>query len=189
MSHPDDSHLTQLLDGFTGAELEFLAEESQVWVLPSFSAAALPLLGSSHGPVGPFAPPLPARVPLWLAISLRKQRKATLLLPDWMSLERLSSWADAERASDAFVRPPVECYIEVARLLLHYAREDLGSAMDTKAIEERLGDIQDIRQAKIKKGLNMIHDSTSFIKVGRFIRASSQLQRAAHSSHHLCSLA
>lgn len=171
----DESHLRSILNGFTGAEMEFLCEDEIVDVVPSFSQEAIPLLGTDNA-IGPFQAAVPVSVPLWMAIALKKQVRATIVPPAWMQLDSLTEWRDDEKRSDAFVRPPSHAYIEIARVLLHYARDDIekGTSVPSKDLEERLGDIQDIRQAKIKKGLDQINTHTPFILVRR-------TERTAHS--------
>ena len=165
----EESNLRSILNGFTGSEMEFMCEEEFVSVIPNFSQDPIPLLGASQ-PIGPFKPPVPIQIPLWMAITLKKQRKVQIELPPWMRLDALTEWREQEKNIEAFVRPPIHSYIEVAKVLMHYARDDMergtgGGGVSSKDIEERLGDIQDIRQAKIKKGLDLIGTDTPYITV------------------------
>jgi len=57
------------------AQIEFLAEEEPVYIVPNFREEVLNFIA---GDVGPFIPGAPIKVPLWLAISLRKQNRCRI---------------------------------------------------------------------------------------------------------------
>jgi len=155
---------------WSAAELEFLAEDEIVEVKPTFAQAdGVPLLG---GTIPPFQPPLPARVPLWMAIQMKKQRRCELVAPSWLSLASLDRWLEAESTEERFGNPPCQGFVEVARVLLTYARDDLGPQADL--IEVRLRDIKDRRDAKMQAGLKLMNDDIgSFIKVSKLASARS----------------
>lgn len=56
----------------TAAELEFIAEDELIEIVPKFKHGPLHLI---QGDFGPFVPQARAKVPLWLAISLKKRQK------------------------------------------------------------------------------------------------------------------
>lgn len=82
-------------------ELEFLAEEELVEILPrmridrlhfisvriSNAAGATPCthIPSTQGTFGPFAPGMPVKVPLWLALALKEATKCDIQCPEWMT--------------------------------------------------------------------------------------------------------
>ena len=164
MAHVDEHHLRTILNGFTGGELEFLCENEMVTIQANFNLN-MPLLYADE-PVE-FRSIGQREVPLWLAIALKKQKRATIVAPDWMKIEALTAWRDEEKRNDAFTCPPAYRYIEMQRVLLHYARDDIerGLQIPSKDLEERLADIIDLRQAKIKKGLEQINTGTPYIMV------------------------
>src|SRR5688500_2843569 len=128
MASFDEFTLSQNLSGWTGAELEFLAEESFVDIKPTFSSELIPLLGdNATHPVGPFRPPLPASVPLWMAVQIKKARTGEIVCPSWLTVSYLDDWLLREQNSDQFCVPPCDHFVEVARVLITYAREDLGA--------------------------------------------------------------
>lgn len=43
-------------------------------------------LATQQGTYGPFRPPLRVKVPLWLAITLKKKQKCSIQPPDWMDV-------------------------------------------------------------------------------------------------------
>jgi len=161
-SSSEEHHLLSHLSGWTAGELEFLAEDCEVEVIPLASEASIPLLRyqGSGQEIGPFRPPLPATVPLWMAIQMKKQRRASLRPPAWMSVPYLNSWLEEESLGERFKSPPIRAFAEVARLILCYAREDVD---DAEEVEEKLRSIQEIRQSKIEKGLKLINDRSSFV--------------------------
>ena len=75
--------MTAVEDTFTPNEVEFLAEDQLVTILPSFKADKVTLI---EGEFGPFRPATPVEVPLWMAIQLKKFHKCQIKAPDWMDL-------------------------------------------------------------------------------------------------------
>lgn len=63
-----------------------------------------------QGPVDPLMPPRRATLPLWLALLLKRQRRANILPPSWLHPEPLSLILDIETQHDdyqhAFSPPP-----------------------------------------------------------------------------------
>lgn len=67
-------------------EVEFLAEDGTLDVIPNFRQERLYLIS---GDVGPFRPALPVTVPVWLAVDLRMRSKCQIVPPDWMDVASL----------------------------------------------------------------------------------------------------
>ncbi|KAA8650617.1 hypothetical protein EYZ11_002752 [Aspergillus tanneri] len=93
--------------GITPPEISFLAEMELVTILPRQRLEGLDLLG---GPVDPLLPPRRASLPLWLALLLKRQRRANILPPPWLHPESLSLILDIETQHQdyqhAFSPPP-----------------------------------------------------------------------------------
>ncbi|KAB8227411.1 DNA replication protein PSF2 [Aspergillus alliaceus] len=93
--------------GITPPEISFLAEMEMVTILPRQRLEGLELLG---GPVEPLLPPRRASLPLWLALLLKRQRRANILPPPWLHPESLSLILDIETQNNeyqhAFSPPP-----------------------------------------------------------------------------------
>ncbi|CAG7921641.1 unnamed protein product [Penicillium olsonii] len=93
--------------GVTVSEIAFLAEMETVTVVPRQRLEGLELLG---GPVEPLAPPRRASLPLWLALLLKRQRRANIIPPAWLHPEPLSLILDVESQhqdyQNAFSPPP-----------------------------------------------------------------------------------
>lgn len=68
MNSTDAGGLSQL----SAAELEFIAEDQLIEIVPKFKHGPLHLI---QGDFGPFVPQTRAKVPLWLAITLKKRQK------------------------------------------------------------------------------------------------------------------
>ncbi|OJJ01116.1 hypothetical protein ASPVEDRAFT_27805 [Aspergillus versicolor CBS 583.65] len=79
--------------GITPPEISFLAEMEMVTIVPRQRLEGLKLLG---GPVEPLIPPRRTTVPLWLALLLKRQRRANILPPHWLLPESLSLILDIE---------------------------------------------------------------------------------------------
>ena len=103
------------------AECEFFAEEEIIRIMSGVNFAKLKFISGTFGPIGAGEP---AEVPLWFAIELRRKGKCTIVIPDWMSPDNLTSIITRERNGIKFVDLPYH-YIEVAKLLLANAKEDI----------------------------------------------------------------
>ncbi|KAL4871813.1 DNA replication complex GINS protein psf2 [Aspergillus spectabilis] len=93
--------------GITPPEISFLAEMEMVTIVSRQRLEGLELLG---GPIEPLIPPRRATVPLWLALLLKRQRRANIFPPPWLHPESLSLILDIETQHQdyqhAFSPPP-----------------------------------------------------------------------------------
>ncbi|KAJ5215726.1 GINS complex subunit Psf2 subgroup [Penicillium cinerascens] len=93
--------------GITPTEIAFLAEMETVTVVPRQRLEGLELLG---GPLEPLVPPRRASLPLWLALLLKRQRRANIMPPPWLHPEALSLLLEIESQhqdyKNAFSPPP-----------------------------------------------------------------------------------
>ena len=87
----------------TANELEYLAENEDVEIVPRFQFDAVTFLQrnpkSKNGQFGPFLPLRPVIVPLWLALQLKQQKLCSISPPAWMSIEKLTEILEKERKS------------------------------------------------------------------------------------------
>lgn len=125
-------------------EVEFLAEKELVTIIPNFSLDKIYLIG---GDLGPFDPGLPVDVPLWLAVSLKQRQKCRLLPPPWMDAEKLEKIRDHERKEETFTPVPSPYYMELSKLLLNHASDNIPRA---DAIRTLIKDLWDTRMAKLR---------------------------------------
>jgi len=134
------------------SEVEFLAEEQQIEIIPNFEAGVFGFIG---GDVGPFRPQRPIQVPVWLAVTLRSRQKCKINAPEWMSRETLTEKLEEERESKFFTKMPNH-YQEVAAMILECAAADVRDSEQVRAL---LADIHDLRYSKMRKGLSDMKDT------------------------------
>ncbi|EHY52989.1 DNA replication protein psf2 [Exophiala dermatitidis] len=92
--------------GLSPAEVAFLCEMEQVTIVPRQRLERLDLLG---GTTRPLMPPQKTTLPLWLAILLKRQRRANIVPPPWLYPEALEEILEleTEHFPDSFSLPPV----------------------------------------------------------------------------------
>ncbi|KAJ0633672.1 putative DNA replication complex GINS protein Psf2 [Helianthus annuus] len=144
---------------FSAAELEFLAEDEMIEIVPNLRIKPLSLI---CGDFGPFQPQIPTQVPIWLAVALKKRGKCTIRPPDWMSVEKLTQVLEAERDSASSFEALPFHYVEISRLLFDHARDDIPEVYMVKSLIE---DIKDVRFHKIGTGLEKLSSRTYAMKV------------------------
>ncbi|CZT16968.1 related to PSF2 Part of GINS, replication multiprotein complex [Ramularia collo-cygni] len=79
--------------GLSPNEVGFLCEMELVTVIPRQRLDALELLG---GQTERLNPPFPAQLPLWLALLLKRQKRANISPPPWLNVEALESLLEFE---------------------------------------------------------------------------------------------
>jgi GINS complex protein len=113
------------------AEVEFLAENQTIQIIPNFSHERLYLI---CGEVGPFRPGIPVNVPLWMAINLKQRQKCRLTAPEWMTIETLSKLKEDESQSRNFIEMPDEHYYVTTELILSTAPHDIPNADEIRTL-------------------------------------------------------
>jgi GINS complex subunit 2 len=68
------------------SEIEFIAQDEPITILPTFQSDEMEFVS---GTFGPFEPLVPVVVPLWLGVTLRKNKMCKISPPSWMSLGNL----------------------------------------------------------------------------------------------------
>ncbi|KAJ3055397.1 DNA replication protein psf2 [Rhizophlyctis rosea] len=134
---------------FTPAEVEFLAENEPITIVPLHRMDTLQMIGGYYGP---FRPPIKQKVPLWLALTLKKKQKCQIQPPSWMDPERLQANIEDEANRPAFSALPFH-YMEIAHLLLDCASDDIPRA---DLVRTLLRDLRERRQAKARQGLQTL---------------------------------
>ncbi|KAG8965747.1 DNA replication protein psf2 [Tulasnella sp. 419] len=130
----------------TPYELEFIACEEEIEIIPQFSMERIRLLS---GVYGPFRPPGRARIPLWLAVHLKSRRKCHIVPPTWLSVDILQQKLNEETSNEHFSELPFR-YVEISKVLLDAASDDLDVPDKIRSL---LKDIREARQAKSRDGL------------------------------------
>lgn len=77
-------------------EVEFLGEKHLVSIVPSFTSESVHLI---QGDYGPFRAGLPIRVPLWVAVNLKQQKRCRIQPPEWMDVDTLELIKTDEKLS------------------------------------------------------------------------------------------
>eukprot|EP00271_Cylindrocystis_brebissonii_P023503 TRINITY_DN9782_c0_g1_i1.p1 TRINITY_DN9782_c0_g1~~TRINITY_DN9782_c0_g1_i1.p1 ORF type:complete len:179 (-),score=36.12 TRINITY_DN9782_c0_g1_i1:439-975(-) len=146
---------------FTEKEIEFLAEDELISIVPNFRGETFHMIS---GEFGPFRPQIALEVPLWLALALKSRGKCTIQPPEWMSVEKLTATLQSERVSSREFQPLPFHYLEIANLLIDAERrgEDIPDKYHVKSL---LKDIQDVRLLKIQEGLSGLTGRQRVVKV------------------------
>jgi len=131
------------------AEVEFLAENETVKIVPNFTQDKIYLIS---GDIGPFSAGLPVSVPTWLAVNLKQRQKCRIVPPDWMDLETLKDKKQEEADSRFFTEMPSPYYMEITQLILQHATDDVPRADDVRTI---IKDIWDLRIAKLRSSIDV----------------------------------
>lgn len=92
---------------------DFLAEDELIEIVPNFKYENV--LNLINGDFGPFAPAIPTKVPIWMALNLFRQQKCKINLPQWiMELDKLS---EEQAISSSLIKMPCKHWREVIKLL------------------------------------------------------------------------
>ncbi|TPX43785.1 hypothetical protein SeMB42_g03074 [Synchytrium endobioticum] len=135
--------------GFGPTEIEFLAEDEPLTIIPSHKLDELDMISGTYGP---FRPPIQVKVPLWLAVTLKKKQKCNIQPPVWMDVDNLERLIASERDEPAFTAVPFH-FMEISQILLDCASDDIKSAELVKTL---LKDLREIRQTKAQQGLKQL---------------------------------
>jgi len=133
----------------TARESEFLAEDELVEIEPTFSHPALQFIS---GTFGPLVAGQVVQVPLWLAVSLEKRGRCRVNSPPWMTREVLERVLQFENEKETFAPLPYH-YLEIASLI--FSCNGVFDE-DGERIRSLLEDIENVRMAKLRKGINQI---------------------------------
>ncbi|KAJ7962127.1 DNA replication complex GINS protein PSF2 [Quillaja saponaria] len=144
---------------FSAEELEFIAEDETIEIIPNLRMEPLNLL---CGDFGPFFPQIPTQVPLWLAVALKKRGKCTIRPPEWMAVEKLTQVLEAERDSQEMSEQLPFHYVEISRLLFDLARDDIP---DVYMVRSLIEDIRDVRFHKVETDLEAFNGRTVAVKI------------------------
>eukprot|EP00267_Zea_mays_P051777 XP_020404770.1 DNA replication complex GINS protein PSF2 [Zea mays] len=127
-----------------------------------------------RGDFGPFFPQIPTKVPLWLAVALKKRSKCTIRTPDWMTV------LEAEGESPREFQPLPFHYIEISKVLFDHAGDDISDAYLVRSLIE---DIRDVRFHKVKNGLETISGRTYAVKLKNLSAMEVNIVRPFHGEN------
>ncbi|KYR02631.1 GINS complex subunit 2 [Tieghemostelium lacteum] len=147
-------YMIAMEETFTASQIEFLAEDTNISIIPNFKMEELVFLSGEYGP---FVPSLPMEVPLWLGISLKKKKKCIIQAPIWMNIEYLEDkYAQENKPGSGFIELP-EHFIEISNLILSTAPDDIKDVNKIRGIIE---DILNTRQSKLNDSLKKAIESS-----------------------------
>uniref|UniRef100_A0A915ID49 GINS complex subunit 2 n=1 Tax=Romanomermis culicivorax TaxID=13658 RepID=A0A915ID49_ROMCU len=122
------------------SEIEFLAEDEIVEIIPNFSTKKPIELFA--GSIGPLEAGLTTKVPLWAAAFLKQRHRCKIIPPEWMNIDSLENLKIKE-TEDRFLIPlPSVHMFEISQLILQHASNDVPNGDKIKTL---LRDIIDIR--------------------------------------------
>jgi GINS complex subunit 2 len=133
----------------TPLELEMIAGNQLITILPSISMEKTALISGAYGPLVPMRR---CQVPLWMAINLKLKRKCRIIAPDWLTVEVLQAHLARETTQPEFSDLPFR-FSEVSKLLLDVASDDLENPDKIRSL---LKDLREARQAKSREGLDKL---------------------------------
>lgn len=155
MAGQSDPHMSL----FSAEEVEFIAEDEMVEIVPNLRMDALNFI---CGDFGPFFPQIATQVPLWLAVALKKRGKCSVRPPQWMSVEKLTQVLEAERDSQRVFEHLPFHYVEISRILFDHALDDIPDAYMVRSLIE---DIRDVRFHKVETNLETLNERALALKI------------------------
>ncbi|KAI0082362.1 DNA replication complex GINS protein PSF2 [Panus rudis PR-1116 ss-1] len=136
----------------TPPELELIASEQLVEIIP---LVAMERTAFISGAFGPLRPPQKCKMPIWMAVNLKLKKKCHIIPPDWLNVEFLQDHLVQETTQPEFSAMPFR-YAEIAKVLLDVASDDFQY---TERLRSLLKDIREARQAKSREGLSKLDHS------------------------------
>eukprot|EP01084_Bolivina_argentea_P188014 323739_1 len=152
---------------WTPLEDEFLAENELIEIIPNFSCPKREFI---QGTFGPFQPNRIILVPIWLATTLKKSKKCSIKLPNWMEENELKNILKEEKTNDSFYNGLPFYYREISKLIF-----DIDTGNNYKNIRVLIQDIEDVRESKCRRGLKQLESSTYIVHLNNI--SSNQLNR------------
>ena len=133
------------LQFISAEENEFLAKETCIMITSGVSHSKFEFIS---GHFGPLEAGLPCQVPLWFALQLRRNGKCIIEIPEWLGVDHLKALIEEQKTAH-FVEIPFY-YVEIAQLLLSYAKDDFESPEQTRSLVE---DLFNLRMDSMRNGL------------------------------------
>ncbi|KIJ69975.1 hypothetical protein HYDPIDRAFT_78200 [Hydnomerulius pinastri MD-312] len=136
----------------TPPELELIASEQLVEIVPLIAMEKTAFISGAYGPL---RPPNKCRVPLWMATNLKLKKKCRIVPPEWLNVEFLQERLSKETSQQEFSRLPFR-FAEIAKVILDVASDDVQNAEKVRSL---LKDLREARQAKSRDGLAQLDHS------------------------------
>eukprot|EP00126_Sphaerothecum_destruens_P008106 Sdes_comp20093_c0_seq1m13050 len=139
---------------FSCNEIDFLAEDQEITIIPHFKVDILHFISGNYGP---FIPGKPVTVPFWLALTLKKRQKCKVKPPEWLCLDVLNEKYEEEKSNESRFSELPQHYLELSTLLVSNCADNIRNPEE---IRQKIEDIWELRHSKIRKGLHELKDST-----------------------------
>lgn len=132
---------------------DFLAEDELIEIVPNFKYDQV--LNLINGDFGPFAPAIPTRVPIWMALNLYRQQKCKINLPHWIT--DLDKLYEEQANSPGLIKMPCDHWMEILKLLDSH----------NVPMPHNPTSLVEFRQAILKKSVHTLLDSVVNIEDDR----------------------
>lgn len=143
----------------TASELTFLCGEEPLTIIPKRRIETLQLI---CGNISEMRAAIPAEVPFWLAMYLKKRDLCRIQIPPWMDVDNLeNSLVEERRNLDKFANLPYH-YLVIAKQLLSAASDDIPDQHQIRAL---IADIEDHRRSKVQRGLQSLDEHATTIQL------------------------
>ncbi|KAF5322888.1 hypothetical protein D9619_000623 [Psilocybe cf. subviscida] len=141
-----------LRSSVTPPELELVASQQLIEIIPLISMEKTAFISGAYGPL---RPPNKAKIPLWMAVNLKLKKKCHIIAPDWLNVEYLLEKLTLETSQPAFSQLPFR-FAEISKVILDVASDDLENPDKIRSL---LKDLREARQAKSRDGLKTLDHS------------------------------
>ena len=134
-------------------------------------------------------------MPLWLAILLKRQRRARVIPPDWLNVESLKNLLEQEEKEEPFAPLPF-LWLEVSTALLNRLSSMLlyssfsasDDMIEPDVIRRLLRDLRELRMAKARKGIDALGDT--YVQMDNLGRMEvNEMRFLSHAADRLRTLA
>ncbi|CAO4363600.1 unnamed protein product [Caenorhabditis nigoni] len=122
---------------------EFLAGNSLIEVIPSITDSTIYLIS---GDIGPFEAGVPCKLPIWVAILMKRKHNCKLVAPKWMEVDELKKILTSETENQGLASLP-DHFFEITHMLVRDATDDI---FEVEAVKSLVQDIYDRRDAKLR---------------------------------------
>ena len=153
-----------MLGSISAEENEYLAKEELVTIVSRIKSRKFLFMS---GQFGPLEPGVSCDVPIWLALHLRKSNRCNIVIPEWLEAGNLELVLENEKSmKESSFQPMPFHYIEIAQMLLTFARDDFPNPDEISTL---VRDVENIRMDRLRIGVlelaSHVIDRNTFTKV------------------------